>query len=441
MARRRKRRRSAPTYLSQRPGDHRIFYRYRLVAVHRDHRLVRDVFSVSEYPHDWAASLEAVRVHRAATRDALVREIDAYLDRQSAAANPTLGELAADWLTDCRDRGVQVEHTERYRVAIMLDTLGDRPAASLTADDVLDWRRRLRDDRGLSASSLNAYLVLFKMICNFAVRRGRLARSPAAVVPPLIVQRDDPATLSIAQLRAVLDALPAWQALQGARLVSRHTTPLVHGAPSNVPLEGIILTAYYTLARTRNVLTLRWDQVDLDNRQIVFPDTKNTRRSGVRVVAPMREPLCVHLWTLAASAAGPWVFPNPTTGEPFVDVRKAWHELLRIANRNLAQRDQIPPGFKLYNLRHTGASHLAASGAMSAAEIAELMGDTRIETVERRYFKLDAERIRRSLERASLDPDLHALEESLLERSTGRSNGASDSVTMADAINGRADVN
>jgi len=404
---RKPRKRRVPAYLVYHEG--RIYYRYRARVVHRGHEAIRNVFVLSEFPDSWERSLVAVREHRAEVEMALRHAVDQHLDGLELPT--TLWALAGEWLADCEEREVRTD-VERYRVEVLLETLGrDLSAEALTTDHVLEWRRRLRRERDLSKSSANAYLALLKMVLALAVRRGRLASNPAAAVTALPIQRPDPETLTVEQARALFSALPKFELLQAERESARRARAMGSGSPSAVPLRGIVLAAYYTLARTGNVLRLRWEEVDVEGGVIRFAETKNTRRAGVRVVAPMRAPLRRYLeerWP-GPGAAG-WVFPSPATGQPFVDVRKAWVSLLRLANAELAGGALIPEGFRLYNLRHSGASHLAASGAMSAAEIAELMGDTRVETVERRYFKLDESRLRRRLELAAQDPDLAAID-------------------------------
>lgn len=402
------RKRRVPSYLVEHNG--RVYYRYRARIVHRKYVGIKNVFVLSEFPADWQRSLVAVREHRQGVEAELRREIDEHID--GLAEPTTLARLAAEWLADCREREIRTD-VLTYQVEVLLDTLGrETPADSLTSDCILDWRRRLRRDRQLGKTTANAYLGILKMICSHAVRRGRIAGNPAALVTALPIQRPDPATLTVDQVRALFAALPEFEHLQAGREIARRVHPMGAGMPSAVPLRGIVLVAYYTLARTGNVLRLMWADVDLDSGVVRFPETKNTRRTGVKVVAPMRAPLRAFLSEHRESASGPWLFPNPATGAPFRDVRKAWTSLLKLANVALAKAASplIPGGFRLYNLRHTGASHLAASGAMSAAEIAELMGDTRVETVERRYFKLDESRLRRRLELAAADPDLAAID-------------------------------
>ena len=389
----RQQKRSGPSYLCIRRGA--IHYRYRMVVEHRGLRVERWVYTRSEYPDDWEASLDAVRFHRAQLRRKLIAEIDEGLAEQRPATAPTLRDITDAWLADARSRGVQVDVAERYRAEILLDALGpDLLARDLTTSHLDAAWKHLRADRNLGTTSANAYLALAKMILRRAVHHQQLAASPADPLRPIPNPRRPPATLSAGQVQAIFEALGEFEKTRG----------------DEPPMRGLVLCGYYTLARSGNVRRIRWEHVDLGGRMLVYPETKNTRRVGVRVVAPLLDPIYRYLLERhPGGAASGWVFPNPATGEPYGAVRKSWAELVHLANKLLPTAERIPTGFRMYNLRHSGASHLAATGKMSALEIAELMGDTDVATVERWYFSLDSERIRASLSRAAKDRDLREL--------------------------------
>ena len=57
---------------------------------------------------------------------------------------------------------------------------------------------------------------------------------------------------------------------------------------------------------------------------------------------------------------------------------------------------------------------------MSALEIAQLMGDTRVETIERRYFALDTARLRAGMERAATDPELALIDNAAMGQRMGQ---------------------
>lgn len=421
-----RRRRSAPTYLTERDG--RIFYHYRLVVEHRGVRVVRWVNCLSEHPYDWRASLEAVRMDRERRRRQIIAEIE---QRIAGRERPTLSAIARDWLRDAEERGRRTD-VVRYQVARLLEDLGvETLATELTADRILEWRRTLMTrprpparEGGeprppLSPVTVNAYIGLLSMILEHGIRHWGLRRNPARLVGRLDPgPSPHPQTLSHEQLRELFLALDEYEAEEAARLERIERSPLGAGRPALVPLRGIVLAIYYTLARTKDVLRLRWEHIDLERQIITFRETKNRRRVH-DVVVPIRAPLM--RWLLdrwPGPGASGWVFPNPATGEPFRDIRRQWRRLIRLANRRLEESGfhPIPEGFRLYNLRHTGASHLAATGSLSAQEIAQMMGDTSVRTVERHYFHTDARRLAADLHRASTDPALRSLDEIASQR-------------------------
>jgi integrase len=338
---------------------------------------------------------------------------------QAAVAGPTLGDVARAWLADAAARGVNTT-SESYRLELMLADLGaERPIRELAPADVLAWRDTLRHrtirsqrkrplrkgekarpPRRLSSRSVNAYLVLLSMVCNFGIRQGVLLTNPARAVGKIQVDAGVPEILTTAQITALLEALDDYEAEQ-------LTTPKAGALyTSAAPMRGIVLAAYYTLARTDNVLSLTWPQVQLAANAVHYPETKNRRP----VTAPMRAPLRAYFEARhpGRAARGP-VFPNPATGKPYTDVRKQWRRLLALANARLEPADRIRDGFKMYNLRHSGASALARAG-VPAKIIADLMGDTSIATVERHYFGFEQEALREELARAADHPTLRAID-------------------------------
>ncbi len=98
------------------------------------------------------------------------------------------------------------------------------------------------------------------------------------------------------------------------------------------------------------------------------------------------------------------MFPHPHTGEPFRNIRAPWLAAIAAANAALGAANQIPPTFKIYNLRHTRATHfLTATGDYKAT--ADLLGDT-VKMVEDRYAGRNVPGLRQATERAGASPEL-----------------------------------
>ena len=325
---------------------------------------------------------------------------------------PRLWSAVRAYLTDKRTRGRSSWRIEASMCRRIFRRFGGiTPIDRIKSHDVQRWRDDLiRND--LSPRTVNAYMALLAGIYHHANRLGADVSVPTRGIRRLDERKDrPPLTLSATQVRALFATLPAYERRQGPSM----------RAPS-VPLRGLMLIAYYTLQREGSVFGVRWEDVNLDERLIVFPATKNWRHVG-RVRVPIDGALLAYLQTHhPGPGASGYVHPN-RAGQPYSDARKAWRTLIALTNIRLDRlarmrrrhglsplAEPIPPHFPLNNLRHTGASHLARSGAVSAQAVVEMMGDLSLATVERWYFNVGVEGVREDVRRARAHPELAAIE-------------------------------
>ena len=133
-------------------------------------------------------------------------------------------------------------------------------------------------------------------------------------------------------------------------------------ALENFPLhfKAIVLLALYTGLRKGEILSLKWGDIDFNNEIITVTQTKNNERR----VIPLNHQVIKILKKLPIDLRSRYVFVNPHTGKPFVDVNRQWYKLLKIAGIE---------DFRFHDLRHTFASYLAMSGE-SPLVIKELLG-------------------------------------------------------------------
>jgi integrase len=101
--------------------------------------------------------------------------------------------------------------------------------------------------------------------------------------------------------------------------------------------------------------------VDLLNQLVLLIDTKDGERRGI----PLNQTMIDLLSSLQNTATGPWVFPNPRTGQPYrKDADTAWYTALKKADLQ---------GLHFHDLRHTTGSHLRMQGA-DLFTIKEILG-------------------------------------------------------------------
>ncbi len=134
-------------------------------------------------------------------------------------------------------------------------------------------------------------------------------------------------------------------------------------------LKPLVVVALETAMRRSEILSLRWENVDLTNRTAFLPDTKNGRSRTV----PLSTRAVGTLRALPRRLDGV-VFP--ITAEA---VKQAWTRA-----RNRAQL----PHLHLYDLRHEATSRLAEKG-WNILELAAVTGHQDLKTLKR-YTNLRA---------------------------------------------------
>jgi len=140
-----------------------------------------------------------------------------------------------------------------------------------------------------------------------------------------------------------------------------------------IHLKPIVTTALNTGMRRGEILSLKWDQVDLKNGFILLDVTKNGERREVPINATVKDALHGLIRRLDI----PYVFYDPRSGKPFLDVKRSFHSACKKAKIN---------NFHFHDLRHTFASHLVMAG-VDLTTVKELLGHKTL-TMTLRYAHL-----------------------------------------------------
>ena len=123
-----------------------------------------------------------------------------------------------------------------------------------------------------------------------------------------------------------------------------------------------------TGCRRNEILTLRWEDVDLDAGELHLRDAK----TGPRAV-PLSPSAAKILADLPRVAGSPWVFPGKKAGDHLSSIDARWYRL-----RARAGLEDI----RLHDLRHSFASRALALGE-SLPMIGKLLGHSQVETTAR----------------------------------------------------------
>lgn len=147
-----------------------------------------------------------------------------------------------------------------------------------------------------------------------------------------------------------------------------------------------------TGARKSEALNARWDDFDFSVQSWTIPRTKGGGHRRVMISTAIKIILddVRDMHIVRMDRPHELVFPNFKTGEPFVNVYRAW---------DYARKKAGVPKLRMHDLRHSFASALVNRG-VSIYEVQNLLGHSSINTTKR-YAHLSPERLRQSAEVAS----------------------------------------
>ena len=141
-----------------------------------------------------------------------------------------------------------------------------------------------------------------------------------------------------------------------------------------------------TGCRKTEIMTLRWEHVDLDRAEMRIVDGKTGDRtvhlspSAVKVLAALpRDP------------NNPWVVPGAKPGRHMTDIERAWQSIRARAGLH---------DVRIHDIRHSFASRALALGE-GLPMIGRLVGHRRVETTAR-YAHLARDSVRQSAERIAI---------------------------------------
>ena len=241
------------------------------------------------------------------------------------------------------------EEYARLQRLYILPAFGSRKIADLTRSDIAQFHAKLAK----IPSGANFALAVMSKLCSWCEEAGyRPEHSNPCRGIKKFRQNKRERYLSIEELKCLGTVLACVEADQSV------------GSFAVLALRLLILTG----ARLTEILTLKWQHVDLQRGLIFLPDSK-TGKKQLRLSSAVVEVL-----EKAPRVTGnPHVIIGHLEGSHLVNLQKPWRHV-----RTLAEL----PDVRIHDLRHTFASMAAASGA-SLPMIGKLLGHTQAQTTER----------------------------------------------------------
>jgi len=282
----------------------------------------------------------------------------------------TLGEMFNRYLHD-----YAIDHTKTWKKMeesfyLYLGHWRNRPVASLKRSEVQLLINHLGRERGHTTA--NRTLELMRAVINRGKRWGLLeCENPSTFVSKFKLQSRDRFVFEeeLPRLVAAIEAEP------------------------NEDVKDFVLISLYTGARKTKVLTMLWQDVNLECSSWIIPDNKNNTTHTILLTEPEIEILQRRLdarTTNPAAKNHAFVFPGPGATGHLSDPKKGWHRILKRARiKNL----------HLHDLRRTLSSYMAITGA-SLSVIGNALNHKDLSTTRKVYALSGREDERRARQTA-----------------------------------------
>jgi integrase len=304
---------------------------------------------------------------------AVDRGEDPMQDLQDGRRAPTVAEFAVQYMelhARPKKKPRSVEKDEALLRLYILPAIGSRKLAAITAADVA----RLHRDLGGHPVQANRVVALLSKMCSLAeVWDMRLRGSNPCRGLRRYAERRHERFLSYSEFSRLGETLAAVEA-EGREL------PSVILAIRLLALTG---------ARRDEILTLRWDYVDLERGVLRLPDSK----TGAKLI-----PLGAAAVQLLAAAArlkdNPYVCTGCRTGGRLVGLQYPWQRIRERAGL---------PGVRLHDLRHSWAS-TGAAGGLGLPILGKILGHLHPATTHR-YTHFADDPLRAAADRVAAEID------------------------------------
>ena len=287
-----------------------------------------------------------------------VREIEnGYTGKTKVVT--TLSELAKEYIPYAEaHKAKSTVEKEASKMKLLVSAFGERKLTGITVRDIelyMQYRSKVVKPR-----TVNLELALLRHMLNKAVDWGYLKGNPAKRVKPF---KEPPGRIRYLRRDEYDRLLSVCQLTPG--------------------LYEIVLTALETGMRKGELMSLTWDDVDLERGEITLKQTKNNKLRTI----PISDTLCPLLEELSSKRLSSLVFTRPDGtlyGDPY-------------ARFQIACKRACIEDFRFHDLRHTFASYLVMGG-VDIRTVQELIGHRTI-TMTMRYSHLSRTHLRDAVNR------------------------------------------
>ena len=308
----------------------------------------------------------------------LAKKRETFVDPYAA---PTLQEYSEKYLETV---SVHKESHDRERRLMknLRDFFGASRLSKIKRSRVIEYRKVRRAK--VSVGTVNREIALLRHMFNVAIDEGLVALNPARGGPGMKAFTEQSRTryLEMDEIAVLLGAIQA-------RIVKNSDEKLKTSAKKFWQyLHAAVVIALHTGMRKGEILSLRWEQINWERRNVLLTVTKNGEPRRVPLDSMVLHELVEHRTRVGNPDL---VFPSYDRDGKVVslgDVKVAFGRALKDAGIT---------NFRFHDLRHTFASHYAMSGG-NLYTLAKILGHKDIKMTQR-YAALSPDFIDRERER------------------------------------------
>jgi integrase len=302
-------------------------------------------------------------------------------------STPTVAELADRFMTDHVLPKRKSSTTELYRGILDRHV---RPALGTTKADKLSRQQvgKLHSSLARTPFQANRMLAVIGSMYAYGERAGIIpeGQNPARKIEKFKEGRRE-RFLTVEELERLGKAIREAEALgipwttDPTKPTTKHLAkPINRFTKINEFAAAALRLLLLTGCRLREILNLRWENIDIERGLLLLPDSKTGRKTVI-----LNGPALAVISEL--TRIGPYVIPGADPQSPRPDLHRPWQAIIKRAGLI---------GVRLHDLRHTYASYGAGSG-LGLPIIGRLLGHTQPATTAR-YAHLDNDPLRRASE-------------------------------------------
>ena len=270
-------------------------------------------------------------------------------ERQVKRTIPTVEQLAERYLTHVRSYKRSPEIDARYLNNHILPRFGRMRLDEVGQGEIVAWLAGKVQKEGYAPATVNRLQVIFSYMYKLADRWGvpGAERNPLKGVP----------------LRNPNN--------QRERYLTREETQRLKAAveaSENTQLRHIVALLLFTACRKREILDLRWSEVDIERRVLRVALSKSGR---VRHV-PLSGAAVAVFEQIPRWEGCEFVLPNPKTLRPYTSFFNAWNTARKIAGLK---------DVRVHDLRHSAASNMVNAG-QSLFAVQKVLGHRQARTTQ-----------------------------------------------------------